>query len=165
MSYYIIIRGSLGSGKTTISKHLAKQLNTKYIAIDEILDNHNLTEEKEQGYISQKSFVKANEIIAPKILQSLKNEIPVIIDGNFYWKSQIEDLINRLNCNHYIFTLKAPLNICIERDKKRKNSHGKDAAEAVYNKTAEFDYGILIDATKEINECIKEIVSYLSKQK
>jgi shikimate kinase len=34
MEYFVIIRGPLGVGKTTIAKRLAKQLNAKYISID-----------------------------------------------------------------------------------------------------------------------------------
>jgi shikimate kinase len=56
MTYYIIIRGPLGCGKTTIAKNLSKKLNAEYFAVDRILDEHNLTKDKEKGYVSQKSF-------------------------------------------------------------------------------------------------------------
>ena len=108
MSYCIIIRGPLGCGKSTIAKKLSKILKAKYFAVDKILDNHDLTKEQEAGFISQKSFIKANEIIARKAKLSLDNGKPVVFDGNFYWKSQIEDLISRLDFPHYVFTLKAP---------------------------------------------------------
>ena len=64
MSYYIIIRGPLGCGKSTLAERLSKILKAKYFAVDQVLDEHHLTQEKEKGYISQKSFIKANEIIA-----------------------------------------------------------------------------------------------------
>lgn len=163
MGFYIIIRGPLGCGKSTIAKALCQNLNAKYFAIDKILEEHNL-EGWENGYISQKSFIKANEIAAPKAKNYLKKGLPVVFDGNFYYKNQIEDLIKRLDFTHYVFTLKAPLNICIERDSKRKKAHGKDAAEAVYRKSGEFGYGIVIDATKPLNECIEEILNCLPKQ-
>ncbi len=163
MTYYIIIRGPLGCGKSTISKILVKKLNAKYFAVDRVIDKYNLTNDKEKGYISQRSFIKANDIITPKIKKYLRKNIPVILDGNFYWKSQIEDLINKLNYSHYIFTLKAPLKTCIERDRKRNKSHGKDAAMAVYKKSTSFKYGIIIDVTKPLEKIIKEIISYLPK--
>ncbi len=93
----------------------------------------------------------------------MEEGLPAVFDGNFYHKSQIEDLIKRLDFPHYAFTLKAPLNVCIERDSRRKKPHGKDAAEAVYRKSAEFDYGIVIDASKPLNECIEEILNCLPK--
>jgi len=162
MSYYIIIRGPLGCGKSTLAKKLAKKLNAEYFEIDRSIDEYNLTEDKEAGYISQKSFIKANEIIAPKVKDFLDKGKRVVFDGNFYWQSQIDDLIKRLDSPHYVFTLKAPLEICIERDREREKTHGEDAVRAIYNKSTEFDYGTVIDITKSLNEVIEDIVSHLS---
>ena len=61
-SFYVIIRSPLGCGKSTISKKLAKDIGAEYFAVDRVLDEFNLTKDKEDGYISQKSFFKANEI-------------------------------------------------------------------------------------------------------
>ena len=101
MEYYIIIRGPLGCGKSTISKALAKRLKAEHFAVDRILDEFNLTKDKEKGYISQKSFFKANEIIAERAKKILDDGRSVVFDGNFYWKSQIDDLISRLDYTHY----------------------------------------------------------------
>src|SRR3989338_2143400 len=134
MSFYIIIRGPLGCGKTTVSKKLSDILRAKHFIIDKTLYQHNLGNEWEEGYISQKSFIKANELIAPQAKSLLEKGTPVIFDGNFYWKRQMNDLIKRLKFPHYIFTLKSSLDICIERDNERKKPHGKEATEAVYKK-------------------------------
>lgn len=162
MSFYIIIRGPLGSGKTTLSKKLAREVGGEYIGIDDILDENNLTEDKEDGYISQKSFIQANEIASIKAEQFLKKGIHVIFDGNFYWRSQIEDLTRRLEFPHHIFTLKVSLEPCIERDNKRKKPYGRDATEAVYTKSTEFDYGILIDASQAIGRILSEILKKIN---
>src|SRR3989338_7263584 len=149
MSFYVIIRGPLGCGKSTISEKLADILKAEYIAMDRIVDDPNLiTREEEQGYISQKNFIKANEIAVERVKKSLDGGKPVVFDGNFYWKSQIDDLISRLDFPHYVFTLKASLEICIDRDAKRKKTHGEMAARVVHKKSTEFDYGTLIDVTK-----------------
>jgi len=161
MSYYVIIRGPLGCGKTTIAERLSKILNAEYFAVDRVLDEHNLTKDREAGYISQKSFIKVNKIVVPKARRFLDRGIPVIFDGNFYWKSQIDDLIKRLNFPYYVFTLKAPLHVCIERDYKRSKTHVEDAVRAVYKKSTEFSYGTAVDITKSIDKSIKEILSYL----
>lgn len=163
MSYYIIIHGPLGCGKTTIAEKLSKGLNVNHFVVDRILDEHELTKDKEEGYISQKSFLKANEIIATEAKSILASGTPIIFDGNFYWKSQIEDLIKRLDFPHYVFTLKVSLEVCIERDSKRNKPHGKDAARAVFKKSTSFDYGIIIDITKSVDESIENIISYLPK--
>ncbi|MFT4309168.1 MAG: AAA family ATPase [Candidatus Woesearchaeota archaeon] len=163
MSFYLIIRGPLGCGKSTISEKLAVILNAKHFSVDKVLEENNLEDEKEEGYISQKSFRRANEIIAPIATKILDSNKPVIFDGNFYWKSQIEDLISRMSFPHYVFTLKAPLDVCIERDKNRVNPHGEGAAIVVYKKTVEFDYGIIIDINRPLDDCINDMLSYLEK--
>ena len=161
MSYFIIIRGPLGCGKSTLAKKLAATLKAKLIQIDKILDDNNLTGDKEDGYISQRSFEKANSIIAPTAKELLERQTPIIFDGNFYWKSQIDDLLRQLPYPHLIFTLKAPLQVCIDRDAKRKTPHGKDATSAVYAKSTQFECGINIDATKNISTQLNEIISHL----
>ena len=75
MSYYIIIRGPLGCGKSTLAERVAKMLKAEYIAIDRVLDEHDLTKDKEAGYISQKSFKKANEIVALKAKKLLVKKL------------------------------------------------------------------------------------------
>lgn len=161
MVFYIIIRGPLGCGKSTVAQKLSKKLNAKYFAIDRVLDKYDLTKDKEEGYISQKSFKKANEIITPKAKEVLKKGTLVIFDGNFYWKSQMDDLISRLDFPHHVFTLKAPLEVCIERDRQRGKTHGEMATKVVYKKSTEFDYGIIIDISKPLDEAVEEIISYL----
>lgn len=157
-AYYLIIRGPLGCGKSTISKELAKELNAEHIAVDRILDEHNLADDWEDGYISQKSFLKVNEIVSEKAKKLLNHNKPVIFDGNFYWKSCIDDLISRLNYPHYVFTLKAPLDVCIARDAKRNKPHGEEAAREVYRKSTSFKYGIAIETKgKSVEETVASI--------
>jgi predicted kinase len=160
---YIIIRGPLGCGKSTISEELAQKLGAEHISMDRVLDDCNLTDDEEDGYISQKSFKKANEIIAPKAQKILEAGKTIIFDGNFYWKSQIEDLINRLEYPHQVFTLKAPLDVCIDRDSKRNKTPVEGAAKAVYKKSTEFEYGNVVNVDRPLEECVEEILSYILK--
>lgn len=159
--FIIILRGSLGVGKSTVAEVLSKEIGAEYVAIDKILKDNDLEKEWEQGYISQKSFIKANEIAAEKIKKCLDDLMPVIIDGNFYWKSQLEDLIKRFDkTKFYVFTLKASLQTCIKRDKERQNSYGKDPVDAVYKKVNEFDYGIVVDTE---NKTGKEVLDEIKR--
>jgi len=165
MSFYLIIRGPLGCGKSTIAETIAKKIGAEYISVDRVLDEHDLIKDREEGYISQKSFKKANELIVPEAIKVLKQGKPVVFDGNFYWKSQIDDLISKLDFPHYVFTLKAPLEVCIARDKARKKTHGEDAARAVYAKAIEFDYGQVIDINRPLDVCINDILIFLKAYK
>ena len=164
MSYFIIIRGPLGSGKTTLAKKLAKELKAVYIPIDSILEKHRLDKVKTEKWIPLKNFIKANKIILPEAKKLLKNNKIVIFDACFYHKEQIKDLIKNLPYKNYIFTRKAPLEVCIKRDSKRSKNLGKAATKAVHKLVSRFDYGINIDITKPLNKAIKEVLSYLPKK-
>jgi len=163
MSYYVIIRGPLGIGKSTIAKELAKLLGADYISIDDILAEHKLDKvDPSEECIPAKNFVKANELVIPKVKKELAKGKIVVFDGNFYHKEQIENLIKSLHFEHHEFTLKAPLKTCIERDSGRKRSYGPDAAAAVYAAVSRFDYGISIDTNKKtVEQVVKDILNYL----
>ena len=150
MSYYIVVRGPLGVGKTTISAALAKTVGAVVVSIDQIAD-----QEWDGG--SVRLYVKANRLAAKRARNLLAHGTPVVFDGCFYWKTQITDLERRLPCPHEVFTLRAPLSVCIERDSGRKVVFGTEAAEQVYRKVTRFEYGVAIDATQDIPTTLKEI--------
>ena len=163
MSYYIIIRGPLGIGKSTIAKKLAKTLKAEHLSIDSVLEKYGLDKvDHYEECIPAKNFIKADEMILPEIKEKLKKGKIVIFDGCFYHKEQIEHIIKALSSEHYVFTLKAPLEVCIERDSKRKKSYGKDAAGAVHYLVSRFDYGTIIDTNKKtVEKTVKEILENL----
>lgn len=152
----VIIRGPLGIGKSTVAKEIAKKLNAEYASVDKILENKKLdTIDKKLGKIPLKKFLLAN-----KAILDMKNT-NLVIDGNFYYKEQIEDLIKKSrNCK--VFTLKAPLEECIRRDKLRKKSLGEKATKEVYNLASSFGYGTIINTeNKTPNQVIKLIIKNL----
>ena len=132
------------------------------IVIDKILENDKLDSVDEKlGCISPENFIKSQKNTLPKIKEILKTK-PVIIDGNFYHKEQIEHLIKNIETKHFIFTLKASLQTCLERDSQRERVYGQEAAQAVYNLVSKFDYGILIDTeNKSADEVVNDILSKL----
>ena len=161
MSYLVIIRGPLGAGKTTIAKKLAPKIKGKYISVDDILRIYKLGYDTEDGNISQKSFLKTNEVLAPKAKKFLDKIIPVIFDGNFYWPSHIDDLAQRLKVKHYIFTMHVPLEVCIKRDKDRDKTYGVEAAKAVYKRSVALQRGIIIDTLQPEDDTVEQIISFL----
>jgi adenylate kinase family enzyme len=160
---YIIIRGPLGCGKSTISEKLAKKLDATHIAYDRIVDGRGLNRDKEEGYISQRSFFKANDIAVGEAKKFFDSEKVVIFDGNFYWKSQLDDLIEKLNDSKgIVFTLKALVETCIKRDSERDKTHGEVAARVVHKKSTSFTYGNEIDtdgrsSEETVNEILEEL--------
>ena len=162
MNYYIIIRGPLSIGKSTISKKLGDILNADYISIDKILEENKLDSVVGKG-IPLENFIKGNNIVIPEIKNKLRGKI-VIIDGCFYHKEQIDHFIKNLKSKYFIFTLKASLDTCIKRDSKRNKSYGKEAATGVFSMVSKFDYGKIIETDdKTVKETVNEILENLEK--
>jgi len=167
MSYFIIIRGPLGVGKTTVAKKLADILDAEYISIDAVLSDNGLDRiDDEEGCIPASNFVKGNEIAMPNIKERLSNGKSAVIDGCFYHKEQIDHFINNLPTSHFTFTLKAPVEVCAARDKNRDITYGEGAAIAVHCLVSKFDYGVIIDTNnKTADETVEEILSHLPFKK
>jgi adenylate kinase family enzyme len=144
MRYALIIRGSLGVGKTTVCQVLAEQLEALYISIDEVLAAHDLDKVVDGRGILAANFIQANELILPDVRAALADGQIVIFDGNFYYREAITHLEDRLPAPVYVFTLRAPLAECIARDSQRVHAYGEDAAAAVYNLVDAVAYGIEI---------------------
>jgi cytidylate kinase len=148
----VIIRGPLGIGKSTVARMLAKKLDAEYISIDAILAEHNLDVIEGEG-ISLKNFLKVNSFINPKG--------DAVIDGNFYHKKQITDLTSKF-ADVKIFTLKASIETCMQRDSTRKKIYGPDAVVAVHNMVSRFDYGAIINTEgKSAEQVVDEIFQLL----
>ena len=108
------------------------------------------------------NFLKGNEIVLPKIKELLSSGKVVVIDGCFYHKEQIKHFIQNLNFDHYVFTLKASLSACIERDSGRSQVYGEGAATAVHNLVSRFDYGVVIETEgKSCGEVVEEAVEHI----
>jgi len=162
MSDLIIIRGPLGVGKTTIAKQLADDLSAKYFSIDDLMDEHDL--DKEEHDIPVDNYLQGNKILLPQLQAVLKDGKSVVLDGNFYFQEAVDDLENSLSMKAKIFTLVAPLEVCLARDAARTNSLGQMATRAVYNLTMAVKMGVEIKANeKDIEEILTEIKQYLKK--
>ena len=106
--YYLILRGPLGSGKSTVAEALARAVRGKVVHLDGIAD-------KNWDGGSARMFLRGNVALERRARPLLAKRIPVIFDGCFYWKSQLRDLEARLPFPHETFTLKVPLSVCIDR--------------------------------------------------
>jgi len=162
MVFYVILRGPLGVGKTSVALRLSIEIPAKHVAIDRILEERNL-EEWADGYISERSFLRVNEVAAEEARPWLEQGTAVVFDGNFYWRSVIEDLIRRLEFPHEVYTLHAPLDVCAERDRGRTVSYGWEAARDVYTKSTAFDFGVMVDANRPLGDVVAEIVRRLPR--
>jgi len=156
MSFFVVIRGPLGIGKTTVARALARQIGGEYVSIDQILEDHHL-EEWEDGYISERSFLRANRVAIAEAEPALRRGKPVVFDGNFYWRPVIEDLLAHLAFPAEVFTLQAPLEVCLARDGSRPTPFGPEAVRDVYRQSTAFDWGVPIDATPPLADILRRI--------
>ncbi len=160
MSYYGIVRGPLGVGKTEVSRRVAAAISGTYVSIDAILEAHDL-EEWEAGFLSEGCFLRANAVAAEEVRSAIGRGAPAVIDGNFYWRSAVEDLVGRLPYPHAILTLSAPLEVCVARDARREPPHGAEAAREVYARTSAVRFGRVIDAARPIDTVVGAVLRTL----
>lgn len=160
MSYFIILRGPAAIGKTTISSKLAQLLGGHHISLDTLLAKHNLDYIPDTPCVPEHLMLAANKLIIPMAQEKLAKGHVVILDGNFYHKSQIEDLINELQFPHFVFTLQADLKTCIFRNNMRSNPLNEQEVKNVFELASTFDYGNVINTNNQtINETIRTILN------
>ena len=116
MTYSMVIRGPLGVGKSTVAAALAQTIGAHHISIDKVLEEHEI-EEWDDDRISLRSFLRANAIAVEQAHRALEAGQPLIFDGCFYWREQLDDLAKRLDRDLLVFTLDAPLPVCVGRDR------------------------------------------------
>ena len=162
MSCFIIIRGPAGIGKSTVAKQLSALLKGLHISFDEILKENGLDYVAGEKWVPEYKMFAANKVVIPKIREHLEENRVVIFDGNFYHKSQIEDLIAKLQFPFFIFTLKANLRMCLARNKTKLCPLDEQAIKDVFALVSNFDYGIVLDTNgKTTKEIVREIVRHL----
>ena len=171
MTYYVVVRGPLGVGKSTVSRRLANIIGADHILIDRILEERGL-EEWDEDRTSLRSFLRANTFAIARAHEGLKRVRPTVFDGCFYWNEQLDDLTQRLDFPHYGFTLEAPLSVCVARDRTRPlpkkgdepragDQLGAEACEAVYGLVTQIRYGTPVDATGSVDRTVAAILSHL----
>ncbi len=160
-SFSVIIRGPLGVGKTTIARALVQRLGAEYVSVDTVLADNGL-DIVEGECIPVENFVKVNALVHPQAVSALAGGVPVVFDGNFYHERQITHLLETIPGAHHVFTLQAPLDVCIVRDSQRARVYGEDAAAAVHYLVSRVDYGTGIDtAGKTIEDVLQDIIALL----
>ena len=120
----IIVAGLPGTGKTTISKQVAKELNAEILRTDEIRKNNEFSE-KEKKTVYEKMLS-----IAEKELKKNKN---IILDATFYkkkFRSKAKKIAERNKTENYLIEV-----TCSEKAlKKRINKRFKEKKKQVKGK-------------------------------
>jgi hypothetical protein len=82
--------------------------------------------------------------------------------GNYYYRSQINDLVRRLPGPVLAFTLQATLETCISPVRGRERVYGEDSAAWVYQQAARVKAGRRIETDgKTLEQVVLEILATL----
>ena len=160
MNFYVILRGPAGSGKTTLAGELAEIYDGVHISIDKVKKGLGLKH-------SEPEKLRVNRVVIPYAKERLDEGKVVIIEEVIYYESQLSEL-EKLPYDKYIFTLTAPVETCLERNKERRQSRGRSTTDAdvrlVHDLVSQLKKGIEISTqNRTVRESLNEILSYLPK--
>jgi len=163
----ICISGSVGTGKTTLAKRLAKKLNYRYVDVNKIIKEQNLRERydrKRRCYVVDvKKLNKSLIRIINNHKKSIKNKSIIKKD----LKKMKEGIIIDSHLSHYLpkkyvdlcIVTKSELKTQEKRLKRRRYNKSKikenlecEIFDVCLNEAKELKHRILVvDATKQIN--------------
>ena len=160
MVFYVILRGPAGAGKTTLAKRLAQIYGGHHINIDKVKKSLSLKQ-------SEREKLQANKIVIQDASRYLDQGKVVIFEEVLYYKRQLTQL-EQLPYDCFVFSLIAPLDSCLERNRKRRQRGTRKTTDAniklVYLLVSQLEAGIEISTyNRPINETVAEILSYLPK--
>lgn len=154
-------------GKSTVARAVGRAEGARVISIDRILDDEGI-EEWDADRVALRSFLRANEFAVAQAARALDAGRPTLIEGNFYWNKQVEDLVDRLPSPALVVHLVAPLELCLSRDAGRPepapdagpkagDHMGAEAVQAVFGYVRPFPGERSVDARGSVAEVVGRV--------
>jgi len=153
----IIVSGTPGTGKTTLSKKLAKALNYKYLDVAKLVKEEKLAESYDK---KRKCFVVDTNKLNKKIIAKIKQNENLIIDSHLshYLPKKYVDLCIITKCNLKVLE-KRLKNKHYSKQKIRENLDC-EIFDVCFNEAKESGHKIIVvDTSKGIK--IKSILNSL----
>jgi adenylate kinase len=149
----IIVTGSVGSGKTTLAKFIAKKLDYNYIDVTSFIKENNLSEE----YDKEKDCMIVNEKKLAQELEKLKGDLVIDSHMSHYMDPDKVDKCFVTRCS--IGVLKKRLEKRGYNKKKIKDNIQVEIFNVCFEEALEKGHKpILIETSKGLN---KEIVNLI----
>ncbi|HTT26617.1 MAG TPA: AAA family ATPase [Thermoplasmata archaeon] len=163
----LVLRGPLGIGKSTVAAALGRRRQARVISIDQILEDEGL-EEWGVDRVALRSFLRANQTAASAARAASAAGVPCVLEGNFYWREQLEDLLPRLPPPAVVVRLIGSVELCLQRDSGRPdprrdegaragNHLGEEAVRAVFGFVRPFNGEVTISAEGSVADVIDRL--------
>ena len=172
----IIVTGRPGSGKSTLSQILSKEIRCPLVSRDEIKEGYVNTTEKEHYKISEEENKKIYNVFFDTIENFLDNNITIIAEAAFQhklWMNKYQNLA--LKSNITIIICKIDSESAYRRYIKRKSDdplweyfHG-DATFSIkheqYDCIKSPEPTLEVDTTNSYNPNIEDIILFIRKER
>ncbi len=161
MGKVIIVSGSVGSGKTTVAKILAKRLKARFVDVKRIIEEH---KEVVVGYDKQRKtkevdIKKLNKIVL-KIIKNTKGKVVIDSHMSHYLPKRVVDLCIICKCN--LKELKKRLQKRKYHAEKIRENLDADIFDVCLVEATERGHNIvLVDTDKDVKKQLKVIVNFL----
>ncbi len=154
---YLLIRGPAGSGKTTISLEIFRRLRrernlTSYFSFDRIYLSYFAS------CFNRETMLEASDFMCEMIERQRARTYFGIIDGVFS-RPVYERVRTKLPGNLCTITLKAPLDLCLERNREREGIRKlpDQRVRNIWQQNSQWEIGKVIDSRKPKEEIIEGI--------
>lgn len=139
----IVVTGSVCSGKTTLAKKLAKKYKAKYLDVNKVIEEHNLSE----GYDKKRKCKiidtgKLNKVLI-KIIKSSKERLVIDSHLSHYLPSKYVDICIVTKCS-------------VKKLRNRLKKRGYSKAKIEENVDAEL-FDVCLNEAKELGHKIKVV--------
>ena len=164
MSCATIIYGPAGSGKTTLAEQLGSRIHGAVVPIDDVIKG--VCRPNRPVFPLPTRAKDAIDIAIEYSRPILKEGTPVVFEWYFPEEHQLQKLrhgLSEFDC--VIFNLKAPVEICIQRDAKRHPARrlGEATIRDVHERVSRTNVGTPVDTHKnDIPSALMGMIAYLS---
>lgn len=177
--YLLATVGLLGSGKSTVARHLAARLGAIVIRSDAVRKHILGIKPDEHLYVPFGQGIYAPEItgqVYANILNLAKEALnvgfPVILDASFHkeaYRQGVRDLAQALNCPYYFLHLRCDENILKRRLAKRQKESG-DISDGHLALLTNFKQTfaplkdkrqIVLDTSQPVEKVVQEVADFL----
>ncbi len=154
-----ICTGTPGTGKTEISKQLAKMLNYEYIDVNKVIEENNLIEKYDE---ERKTNIVDEKKVANILIKFIQNKKNLVIDSHLshYVPKKYVDYCIVLKCD--IKELKKRLQKRNYHKEKIKENLDAEIFDICLNEALGFGHNVLVFDSSKLS--IKEIVTKIKNE-